>query len=482
MSGSITLWSRCALHVPPPSREPPTERPPPTTALAARASEPHAPIEEPGGLCCVCLELHLHGSGEHAAAPFPTCTRHYLHVGCLAQFRVQASTASELLCPLCRHSRCPDCDPHGWGAQHDAAVREACAREGVPMPSRLTGEDTVRGAVRDYALRNFTGNDAPEPPPPPGVSVLCCNRIAAVAAAGGVDFVSLPHRAMQWAPVPIRHEAGIAAWQPGWVCPACAEELRLADLDILSMQGNPVSTARVSCVGSMTALLVKGCSAAHQVVSAPPVYPARQPLHGLRAAPLEPTAGRPTRGAAFWRSRGPPAGDVPTRGSTSRYCTRPLPPSRPSLSRHGGQNPGQLTGGSLPGKPSPRRLQLRPMPSRTRSGKPSRRYQLKVRHLPDILHRLELTSTAPVSVGWAVRQLSEPDGYLIAPVQEALLCYGGHALASAIDRHSDRFRPRPRSPPAPVAADPADATVRRRGRRRRRGARMLVPLHERGDS
>ena len=219
--------------VPPPSREPPTERPPPTTALAARASEPHAPIEEPGGLCCVCLEaLHLYGSGEHAAAPFPTCTRHYLHVGCLAQFRVQASTASELLCPLCRHSRCPDCDPHGWGSQHDAAVREACAREGVPMPSRLTGEDTVRGAVRDYALRTFTGNDALEPPPPPGVSVLCCNRIAAVAAAGGVDFVSLPHRAMQWAPVPIRHEAGIAAWQPGWVCPGCAEELRLADLDI----------------------------------------------------------------------------------------------------------------------------------------------------------------------------------------------------------------------------------------------------------
>ena len=86
------------------------------------------------------------------------------------------------------------------------------------MPSRLTGEDTVRGAVRDYTLRTSTTNDAPEPPPPPGVSVLCCHHVAAVNGANGVDFVRLPHRAMQWAPVPIRHAAGIAALWPLRTC------------------------------------------------------------------------------------------------------------------------------------------------------------------------------------------------------------------------------------------------------------------------
>ena len=38
-------------------------------------------------------------------------------------------------------------------------------------------------------------------------------------------------------------------------------------------------------------------------------------------------------------------------------------------------------------------------------------------------------------VGWAIRQLREPDGgYLLAPVQEALHeCYAGIRLASALD-------------------------------------------------
>ena len=130
---------------------------------------PIAAPEASQGQCCVCLEaLRPPGCGANAAAPFPTCARHRMHVGCLAQFRVQASGPSELLCLLCRHSRCPDCIPGGWTARHDAEVRAACEREGVPMPSRLTGEDTVRGAVRDYTLRTSTTNDAPEPPPPPG--------------------------------------------------------------------------------------------------------------------------------------------------------------------------------------------------------------------------------------------------------------------------------------------------------------------------
>ncbi|CAE7319438.1 unnamed protein product [Symbiodinium natans] len=42
------------------------------------------------------------------------------------------------------------------------------------MPVRISGEETVREAVKDYALCTFTSND-----------VLCCNRVAAKRGEGG---------------------------------------------------------------------------------------------------------------------------------------------------------------------------------------------------------------------------------------------------------------------------------------------------------
>ena len=91
-------------------------------------------------------------------------------------------------------------------------------------------------------------------------------------------------------------------------------------------------------------------------------------------------------------------------------------------------------------------------------------------HMPDLVERMNnasLPTSACVHVGWAVRQLREPDGYLLTPVQEALLeCFGGHQLASAVDRHSDRFRPVAAPPPAPppaaghAAVHPAPEEVR----------------------
>ena len=91
-------------------------------------------------------------------------------------------------------------------------------------------------------------------------------------------------------------------------------------------------------------------------------------------------------------------------------------------------------------------------------------------HLPDIvarIHEAGLPHGSLVHAGWAVRQLREPDGYLLAPVQEVLLeRLGGHALAAALDRHSDRFRPDPElveelpgQPPAPPQLLPAAAAV-----------------------
>ena len=179
------------------------------------------------------------------------------------------------------------------------------------MLSRLTGEDTVRGQSGIiYTLRTFTTNDAPEPPPPPGVSVLCCHHVAAVNGANGVDFVRLPHRAMQWAPVPIRHAAGIAAWQPSWLCPGCAQDVRLADLDVPADAGQPCGRCgralrwecdRATRQGQLSCM--PGCAG-----SACPVAP--QAPRGTPAAPNQAAACLPASRGAFWLSRGPPTGHV----------------------------------------------------------------------------------------------------------------------------------------------------------------------------
>ena len=105
---------------------------------------------------------------------------------------------------------------------HKQMVRRTCVHDEHPMPERTT----VRQAVQDYQLRTFTSNDAPEPRAPPGVTVLFRHRLAPMGRmgrAGGVDFVRLPHREMQWAPVPIRR----AAWRPGWLCPGYGTEVPL---------------------------------------------------------------------------------------------------------------------------------------------------------------------------------------------------------------------------------------------------------------
>ena len=71
--------------------------------------------------------------------------------------------------------------------------------------------------------------------------MLCCHRLAAMGRADGVDFVRLPHREMEWAPVPIRCDTGIAAWRPGWLCPGCAQT-----------QGGRATVAGAHCAGSLT--------------------------------------------------------------------------------------------------------------------------------------------------------------------------------------------------------------------------------------
>eukprot|EP00439_Symbiodinium_sp_Y106_P083829 s721_g24.t1 len=124
---------------------------------------PPNPASAEDECCCVCLErLRAAAPADQLPVPFPTCRRHRMHLGCLAQYCAQATC--------------------------------------VPLPERIAGKSTVCEAVRDYALRTFTSNDAPEPRPPAGVTLLCCHRVAAVGGSAGVNFVHIPDREMQWAP------------------------------------------------------------------------------------------------------------------------------------------------------------------------------------------------------------------------------------------------------------------------------------------
>ena len=66
-----------------------------------------------------------------------------------------------------------------------------------------------------------------------------------------------------------------------------------------------------------------------------------------------------------------------------------------------------------------------------------------------IAARASLPRHTQVYLGWACRQLADPNGYIPAAPQEVLLqVYGGLALAAALDQHSNRLRAPPLAPVA----------------------------------
>eukprot|EP00439_Symbiodinium_sp_Y106_P009286 s2277_g1.t1 len=55
-----------------------------------------------------------------------------MHLECLAQYRAQAHGPPDLLCPLCRHGRCPECVQGGWSGLHDDLPRDAVGARAYP--------------------------------------------------------------------------------------------------------------------------------------------------------------------------------------------------------------------------------------------------------------------------------------------------------------------------------------------------------------
>ena len=402
---------------------------------------PPTPAEE---CCCVCLErLSPAVQGAQLAVPFPAagapCTwnawRNTVHkpaVPRTCSARSVGMANAQIVSPEA-------------GPESKTRCCALCRRHGLAIPERLSGKSTVREAIRDYTLRTFTSSDAPEPPPPPGISVLCCQRLAAMGHAGGVDFVPLPHREMQWAPIPIRHGAGIAAWRPAWLCPGCAQEVRLDALQIPAGVGGPCNRCGAvtrweydRVTGRGTCSCTAGCAGPvnPSALTTPAPQPPAETTAPPVSAPAASQASRPT--AAFWLSRGPPSGEV--RDPTNSWLYVPLlhaaaadlAPTALDAWRTDPrtsdwwEHARQLLAASAPVTPQ----HLVAAFAQVAETAPAH-----VHHVPDLVARINnacLPTGACVHVGWAVRQLREQDGYLFAPVRNALAAASSHRPLIAI--------------------------------------------------
>ena len=222
-------------------------------------------------------------------------------------------------------------------------------------------------------------------------------------------------------------------------------------------QARRATAAVANYAGSLTVLpglstwsCTAGCPGPAAPLDAPalPAPPPAEALPPTAPAAAPPDANRPA--AAFWLTRGPPLGLVADPTNSWLYvpllhaAAADLAPSALESWRADPratdwwEQARQLLATSAPVAPQTLIAAL----ARTAETAP-----VHAHHLPDVVARIHdagLPSGSLVHAGWAVRQLREPDGYLLTPVQEVLLeCFGGHALAAALDRHSDRFRPAP---------------------------------------
>ncbi|CAJ1376764.1 unnamed protein product [Effrenium voratum] len=381
--------------------------------------------------CCVCLQPLLPNSlGALRPVPLPVCPRHVLHLGCLAQLRVQARRPRDVACPLCHHGACPVCAVDGWAPEHDDQLTAWCREEALHPPPRLPDQRTAQSSVQDYTVRTFTGQDAPEPPEPVHVVVNCCRRLAAVRPDPGqsdAQFLELAHRAAAWSPIPRRHERGIAAWQGAWACPRCARVTHSEDVHVPAEFG-----AACPACGRM-----------------------RLWEHDAAAG-----TGRLTCGCPLASSASPPPLDM----GLSMLSDVDMPPVRASDSapgdRDAGGPPERAPGPAVPDAGLPNEAGA----AWLRAGPPQAgsaallavRLQQAVSVLP---------SGAMVHLPWVTNVLALRDGYIPAPGQEACLqVFGGLSLASSLDGRSEAFR---RFPPAADGACLTTAAPRRRRRRRR---------------
>ena len=314
----------------------------------------------------------------------------------------------------------------------------------------------------------------------------------------------LPDRTMRWAPVAVRHEAGIAAWQPSWVCMGCAQAEQLGDLSIPAEAGSPCDRCGSTLLWEydrVTGVEAFGCPqrcarparAPAPVRVAPPPQPPAQTLGSgnyCQARVADPQRVNlscqhlPDHMGCLNRSScAPSARRDPTHIVRRHMCICPgvhgTTGGLPNMACSHHQSPTNswlyvpLLHGAI-GMLSDRALALwraeeRPSPQWEEARRAlAVSAPVPIAALTEALiaaasHRNEdlpqaaleeaaiLPSSTLVHIGWGMRHIAHPDGYISAAGQEVcLMLYGGSALASALDRLSDAFRTA-LAPPAPAA-------------------------------
>ena len=280
---------------------------------------------------------------------------------------------------------------------------------------------------------------------------------------------------------PIRHSTGIAAWRPAWVCPRCGEEAGLDDVDVPPQAGDPCEGCGAIQQWAFDRFTARGelsCTAAcapagfSADAAPPPAPPAVAP--GASGQPS--TVGgsfRNVPGARthcdVWAMCGLPQG-VPA--PTNSWLYVPLLPAAA----------GQLQGPALQQwREDPRTV---PWWEHAHTALVTsdpvlvatlvEAFVAAVTHAGEALPQelLAEASALPrntsVHLGWVVRNLLQPDGYITAACQEVCLqLFGGRELPTELNRLSDAFRPPAPLPPSDADEEhvPDDATAALAARR-----------------
>eukprot|EP00434_Breviolum_minutum_P012613 symbB.v1.2.011117.t1/scaffold739.1/size166688/8 len=283
-------------------------------------------------VCCVCLEaLQPEARGAQRAVPIPTCNRHGMHLECMAQWRVEAASGQPLQCPLCQNGHHRHGNSVDWLPEHDEQLAALCIEENVPPPTRRGGTETAQIQVRDYAVRTFARQDAPEPPAPIHITVSCCSGMVPTGSrlwtyrAERCRSALLPAEGMQ-ASLTGRPLGRVRAVAPSHPCTKQPCRLTLAPLALrVAASSTGTGTSPVNRVTSHATAphlphdIVEVVTSEEEV----PVTPAPPPPPLASPPPTQEPPTSPLRAdRAGWYERGPPNVRAPRAPAALRHASR----------------------------------------------------------------------------------------------------------------------------------------------------------------
>ena len=173
---------------------------PPAPPCEGGDRTPPNPASADDECCCVCLErLQPAAVADQLPVPFPTCRRHRAWAACHSIVRKPVPPATS-----CARSVAMVAAQIAHPQAGRGQMMPRCARSAntTAYQCRSASPASPRCARRSVTTPSVRSRPTMLPSPAhPGVALLCCHHVAAVSGATG-EFVRLPHREMNWAPVP----------------------------------------------------------------------------------------------------------------------------------------------------------------------------------------------------------------------------------------------------------------------------------------